>query len=168
MTAGLRETLSALMLVPGLSGHEDRDLPAVLGNESHHATAPEEKYRVIPYAEQCLDTGLGSAEAVAAAGAVEANGCSLPLRTANGAGEGQPVIYGIRPEHLEPAEEGFPARVSVVEPTGAETLVFLRFGEAEIVAAVRDRHHFETGQTVTLRPRPDKAHVFDGASGERL
>ena len=103
-----------------------------------------------------------------AAGAVEANGCSLPLQTANGAGEGQPVIYGIRPEHLELAEEGFPARVSVVEPTGAETLVFLRFGEAEIIAAFRDRHHFEPGQTVTLRPRPDKAHIFDGASGERL
>ena len=103
-----------------------------------------------------------------AAGAVEANGCSLPLQTANGAGEGQPVIYGIRPEHLELAEEGFPARVSVVEPTGAETLVFLRFGKAEIIAAFRDRHHFEPGQTVTLRPRPDKAHIFDGASGERL
>ena len=103
-----------------------------------------------------------------AAGAVEANGCSLPLQTANGAGEGQPVIYGIRPEHLELAEEGVPARVSVVEPTGAETLVFLRFGKAEIIAAFRDRHHFEPGQTVTLRPRPDKAHIFDGASGERL
>ena len=153
MTESLRETLSALMLVPGLSGHEDRirraiaerltalgiesrsdrlgnliatlegdpaapsvmlfahmdqlgfvvrkteadgliriervggvperalasqafliclgegrDLPAVLGNKSHHATTPEEKYRVVPYAEQYLDTGLGSADAVAAAG----------------------------------------------------------------------------------------------------
>jgi len=101
-------------------------------------------------------------------GSVEANGCALPLQMASDAGDGQPVIYGIRPEHLELAEDGFPARVSVVEPTGAETLVFLRFGESEIIAAFRDRHDFEPGQTVTLRPRPDKAHLFDGASGERL
>ena len=101
-------------------------------------------------------------------GSVEANGSALPLQTTNGAEDGQPVIYGIRPEHLELADDGFPARVSVVEPTGAETLVFLRFGESEIIAAFRDRHDFEPGQTVNLRPRPDKAHLFDGASGERL
>jgi len=99
---------------------------------------------------------------------VEANGCSLSAKGAGAASAGQPVIYGIRPEHLELADDGFPARVAVVEPTGSETLVFLRFGESEMVAAFRDRHHFEPGQTVNLRPRPDKAHVFDKVSGERL
>jgi putative aminopeptidase FrvX len=47
---------------------EGRDLPGVLANKSHHATTPEEKYRVVPYAELYIDTGLGSAEAVGAAG----------------------------------------------------------------------------------------------------
>ncbi len=99
---------------------------------------------------------------------VEVNGSRLPYRAANTAGEGQPVIYGIRPEHLELGEDGFAARVAVVEPTGSETLVFLRFGETSIVAAFRDRHDIEPGQTVHLRPRADQAHLFDAATGERL
>jgi multiple sugar transport system ATP-binding protein len=105
-------------------------------------------------------------EGVAREGAVEAQGSLLPAGA--GAEPGRPVIYGIRPEHLELAEEGFPARVRVVEPTGAETLTYLRFGEGEVVALFRDRHELEPGQEVRLRPRADKAHLFDAASGRRL
>src|SRR5947209_4340227 len=47
---------------------EARDLPAVIGNKSHHATSPEEKYRVAPYAEICLDAGFASAAEARAAG----------------------------------------------------------------------------------------------------
>ena len=47
---------------------EGRDLPGVLANKSHHGTAPDEKYRVVPYAELYIDTGLASAAAVEAAG----------------------------------------------------------------------------------------------------
>src|SRR3982751_4708157 len=52
-------------------------------------------------------------------GAVEALGVRWP---ANGhASDGQRVRYGIRPEHLEPASTGIPAKVVVVEPMGAGT-----------------------------------------------
>lgn len=47
---------------------EGRDLPGVIANKSHHATAPEEKYRVLPYPELYIDAGFGSAEAARAAG----------------------------------------------------------------------------------------------------
>ncbi len=96
---------------------------------------------------------------------VEANGHRLPIGAETGAGDGQTVIYGIRPEHLDIADDGFPARVLVVEPTGSETLVFLRFGEIEIVAVFRDWHDFEPGQTLHLRPRAEHAHIFDIATG---
>ena len=101
---------------------------------------------------------------------VEANGHRLPVRPDREAPDGQSVVYGIRPEHLDLAdgEEGFPARVSVVEPTGSETLVFLRFGETEVVALFRDRHFFKPGETVHLRPRTDQTHLFDAATGVRL
>jgi putative aminopeptidase FrvX len=36
------------------------DLPAVIANKSHHATGPEEKYRVLPYAELYVDAGFSS------------------------------------------------------------------------------------------------------------
>ncbi|MBA3516231.1 MAG: M20/M25/M40 family metallo-hydrolase, partial [Rhizobiales bacterium] len=47
---------------------EGRDRPGVIANKSHHATAPDEKYRVLPYPELYIDGGFESAEAVRAAG----------------------------------------------------------------------------------------------------
>ena len=99
---------------------------------------------------------------------VEVNGYRLPVGAESEAGDGQTVTYGIRPEHLDLADDGFPAQVSVVEPTGSETLVFLQFGETDIVAVFRDWHDFEPGQTVHLRPRADRAHLFDNATGARI
>jgi hypothetical protein len=37
-----------------------------------------------------------------------------------------------------------------------------------IVAVFNERHRFEPGQTVHLKPRPEHAHLFDGASGARV
>ncbi|WP_421724826.1 M42 family metallopeptidase [Bauldia sp.] len=47
---------------------EGRDVPGVIANKSHHATAPDEKYRVVPYPELYVDAGFESADAVLAAG----------------------------------------------------------------------------------------------------
>jgi putative aminopeptidase FrvX len=58
---------------------EGGDLPAVIGHKSHHATAPEEKYRVLPYAELALDAGFSSkAEAEAAGVRIGTPVCYLP------------------------------------------------------------------------------------------
>jgi len=100
--------------------------------------------------------------------AVEANGRRLPILANGGVEDGRPVTYGVRPEHLELADDGFPAQIAVVEPTGSETLVFLRFGERGMVALFRDRHDFKPGQTVNLRPRVDQVHLFDESSGQRI
>jgi putative aminopeptidase FrvX len=47
---------------------EGRDVRAVIANKSHHATSPEEKYRVLPYQEIVVDAGFSSAEEAIAAG----------------------------------------------------------------------------------------------------
>ena len=47
---------------------EGRDVPAVIANKSHHATSPEEKYRVVPYQELFIDAGFSSAADALAAG----------------------------------------------------------------------------------------------------
>ena len=74
----------------------------------------------------------------------------------------------MRPEHLELAADGIPAQISVVEPTGSETLVFLRFGEGEMVALFRERHDFRPGATLNLKPRLDQVHLFDAGTGRRI
>ena len=45
-----------------------RDRFGVVANKSHHATGPDEKYRVVPYRELYVDTGLADAASVRAAG----------------------------------------------------------------------------------------------------
>jgi putative aminopeptidase FrvX len=44
------------------------DHPGVIGNKSHHATAPDEKYRVLPYADLAVDCGFASKAEAEAAG----------------------------------------------------------------------------------------------------
>jgi multiple sugar transport system ATP-binding protein len=101
-------------------------------------------------------------------GSIEVGGTRLPVAGKHSVADGQPVVYGIRPEHLELANDGFPAKVAVVEPTGSETMVVVRVGEEEVVALFRERHQFAPGQTVHLRPRVDQVHLFDSASGQRV
>ena len=102
-------------------------------------------------------------------GAVEAaSGARLPLPAASAAGEGRPVVYGIRPEHLDIADDGFDAEVVVVEPTGSETQLYARLGAQELVGVFRERHDFAPGQKIRLRPRAESAHLFDPANGQRI
>ena len=56
----------------------------------------------------------------------------------------------------------------VIEPTGSETQLFARLGQQEIVAIFRERHAFEPGQKIRLKPRAPVAHLFDASSGQRL
>ncbi|RWN20010.1 MAG: sn-glycerol-3-phosphate ABC transporter ATP-binding protein UgpC [Mesorhizobium sp.] len=99
---------------------------------------------------------------------VDIAGTLFPITSGNAAQDGQAVVYGVRPEHLEIHPDGVPAKISVVEPTGSETLVFLRFGEGEMVALFRERHDFKPGDTLKLKPRLDQIHLFDAETGKRL
>jgi putative aminopeptidase FrvX len=47
---------------------EGRDRPGVIANKSHHATTPEEKYKVVPYQDLYIDAGFASRDEVLAAG----------------------------------------------------------------------------------------------------
>ncbi|MEW9806521.1 ABC transporter ATP-binding protein [Mesorhizobium sp. ZMM04-5] len=102
------------------------------------------------------------------AGGVRVDGALLPMSGSQQVAEGRDVIYGVRPEHFEIADEGLAARISVVEPTGSETTVVLRFGSSEVVALFRERHDFKPGDTLHLRPRADAVHLFDPDGGKRL
>jgi multiple sugar transport system ATP-binding protein len=82
--------------------------------------------------------------------------------------DGRPVTLGLRPEHLQPADDGLPGQIAVVEPTGAETYVVVRVDAREVTAVVRDRRPLRPGQDIRLRPEPGQAHVFDRATGRRL
>jgi len=102
---------------------------------------------------------------------VTASGARLPTLHAPAEVHDKPVVYGIRPEHLdivEGGDEGFEATVIVVEPSGSETLVLSRIGKQEVIAVFRERHAFEPGAKVRFLPRARNAHLFDASSGQRI
>lgn len=47
---------------------EGRDRVGLIANKSHHATTPDEKYKVVPYMDLYIDAGFSSAEEALAAG----------------------------------------------------------------------------------------------------
>jgi putative aminopeptidase FrvX len=47
---------------------EGRDRVGVIANKSHHATTPDEKYKVVPYMDLYIDAGFGSRDEAVAAG----------------------------------------------------------------------------------------------------
>jgi len=102
------------------------------------------------------------------AGFVGPNGVKLPLAGAPSGSDGRPAVYGIRPEHFTLSDDGADAEIVVVEPTGSETQVFAKIGGEDVVAVFRERHKFEPGDKVRLRPDPALVHLFDEATGKRL
>ena len=98
---------------------------------------------------------------------VTEEGTQLPMTNAN-VKEGTAVVYGIRPEHISIGKEGTPVQVSVVEPTGSETLVFGRLGSTPIDALIRERIDIEPGVTLNFHIDPKRAHIFDAGTGQRL
>ena len=97
-----------------------------------------------------------------------ADGMKLPISGTPSRFDGRPAIYGIRPEHFRLADDGAPAEVVVIEPTGSEIQVVARLGTTEIVAVFRERHMLKPGEKIRLRPEPKLAHLFDEATGKRL
>jgi multiple sugar transport system ATP-binding protein len=103
-----------------------------------------------------------------AAAVVFGDGSTLPLPRSARAEDGQAVLYGIRPEHCSVGDEGLPAEVVVVEPTGADTQLYCRFGGQEITATIRDRTDCRPAQRIHLAPDLNRAHLFDSTTGRRL
>src|SRR5881409_1705940 len=103
----------------------------------------------------------GAGFAVAVGGGVH-----LPVPVRAAIPEGREVVVGVRPEHFAVADDGVPAEVVVVEPTGADTQIFCKLAGVDVTAVVRERHAFQPGAAVRLKPQ--LTYLFDPSSGARL
>ena len=116
----------------------------------------------------------GTLQREAGATTTSALGASWPVSGLAAGQPGQKVSYGIRPGDLVLADAGIPAEVVVVEPTGAETELLLQVGigtgsnTQQLILVMHGRTDAKPGQTVYLSVDGSKAHVFDGANGQRL
>lgn len=125
------------------------DLPGVIANKSHHATTPEEKYRVLPYAELYVDAGFSSK-----ASALQA-----------GVQVGTPVVYAPRVLHLA---EGRIAGTSIDDRAGCAALLALaaaRSGKPgptlHLVWSVQEEYNLRGVLPAAERLNPDIALQID-------
>ncbi len=91
----------------------------------------------------------------------------LPDTAANA--NGRPLLYGVRPEHLQLTQEGgVPLTVQVVEPTGSETQVYGKLGGLGVLGAFRERIAARPGEPLNVTADPALVHLFDRETGRRL
>ncbi len=82
-----------------------------------------------------------------------------------------PAVLGVRPEHVRFADgrESWPATVSLIEPLGDETLLFLDYGgPSSLVAKVDVEEKVAVGDRRSFRFRLDRVVLFNGTTGGRI
>jgi putative aminopeptidase FrvX len=129
---------------------EGRDRPGLIANKSHHATSPDEKYRVVPYADLYVDAGFASREEAEAAG----------VRI------GTPVVY--RP-HVMPLSATRIAGTSVDDRAGCAVVLeaaralaaIERRPTVHVVFSVQEEFNLRGALTAAQVLKPDIAIQLD-------
>jgi multiple sugar transport system ATP-binding protein len=97
----------------------------------------------------------------------------LPAHLAARGAALQKLKFGVRPENLRlvrehDADVAIDAQVVLLEPLGAETLVTLQCGAAEMVARLPAQFRQAPGTPVTVYVNPAHFHLFDAESGAAI
>ena len=86
--------------------------------------------------------------------------------------EGQEIIYGFRPEHVDinqaATDDAISLTVKVDQPTGSQSLVFANVGDQEICLDVPKSHLLKPGNEFKMSPQLDNIHIFDSETGKRI
>ena len=88
--------------------------------------------------------------------------------------EGQAVVLGVRPEQINfkasemPQASKLPLKVSLIDPMGADSLVWGTVGTDTISVRVEDDEGYKLGENLDAFFLPQQASLFDIASGDRL
>ncbi|MEM8854494.1 MAG: ABC transporter ATP-binding protein [Pseudomonadota bacterium] len=88
----------------------------------------------------------------------KAAGLTVPLGPAAPQG---PAALGVRPEHVRLSDDGAPATIRLVEPTGHETIVMLETeGGARLTARMPANLGLAMGTLVAITLDPEGLHLF--------
>jgi len=98
-------------------------------------------------------------------------GEGVSFEAPEGLEEGRGVHVGIRPEDLQPAAGetvALTAPVEVVELLGAEALAYLNPGTGPVIVRLPGDATLREGDTLELTADPDRLHLFDDETEERI
>ena len=107
-------------------------------------------------------------EGRAEAGQFVMTGASLAITPA--VAQGQPVVLGLRPEHIRLSDQATSWRgvVYLVEPTGADTYVVVDTPAGKVTVRSAPQTQVRPGDAVGLEIQADHVTWFDPSSGVRL
>ena len=113
-----------------------------------------------------IDAGSGGPSFVS-------DGVSQPLtgyEFADGPPSGTAAEFGVRPEHIriDPENGLHTATVDIVEPMGAETVVWCSLAGTTISLRLDGDASAKPGDTLKLSFRDDRLNLFDAQTGNRL
>ena len=109
-------------------------------------------------------------------GALAGDGFRLPVPPAHAAAaagrSGEPVVLGVRPEHLglaggDPSAARIALTVEIVETLGYQAIAYGRVGGEMVAAALEPHFTAEAGERVELAVDLDSVHLFDPGSRQR-
>ncbi|PRD43829.1 sugar ABC transporter ATP-binding protein [Phyllobacterium phragmitis] len=103
----------------------------------------------------------------------------LPVQFRQRVTAGQKVVFGLRPDDIYPAGHGLSSAaatdihqldlpVSITEPLGNETLVFVEFNKRDWVSRMLNPKALATGEKVTMSLDLSQAHLFSTETGRTL
>ncbi|MEP0942915.1 MAG: sn-glycerol-3-phosphate ABC transporter ATP-binding protein UgpC [Rhizobiaceae bacterium] len=107
-------------------------------------------------------------------GTLHGNGVKLQtgdlVNTQQTSSDSREVMVGIRPDDLtlEGGQSIVSGKVSVREPLGPETLIYVETVSGEIIAKASGRTPPEVGQHVALSADPGNLHIFDTKTGTAI
>ena len=64
--------------------------------------------------------------------------------------------------------EGLKFQIDVVEPTGADILIYGKINDTECCVQTGERLNLKSGEIIHILPNEDNLHFFDNQSNERI
>lgn len=129
---------------------QGRDRSGIIANKSHHATTPDEKYKVVPYQDLYVDAGFASAEAVLEAG--------IDI--------GSPVVYRphwveLSPDRIAGTAVDDRAGCAVVVETARQIIALRKRPTVHFVFSVQEEFNLRGALTAAQVLQPDIAIQLD-------
>ena len=95
---------------------------------------------------------------------------SIPITRKTTSENNLDITLGIRPSHMDISKngEGLKFQIDVVEPTGADSLIYGKINDTECCVQTSERLNLKSGEIIHILPNEDNLHFFDNQSNERI
>ena len=95
---------------------------------------------------------------------------SIPITRKTTSENNLDITLGIRPSHMDISKngEGLKFQIDVIEPTGADSLVYGRINDTECCVQTSERLNLKLGEIIHILPNEDNLHFFDNQSTVRI